>query len=447
MTPISTRPRFRALAAVAALTLLASSACSSTPLSEERGAASGAATVKASKGDLEVFVPAEGYLEATDAKPVAVPQVPTGALQVKELAEEGSIVEKGDVVVVFDDTQLSIDLDNHKASFRSAERRIDSTQVQSAIEKGNITVMRQVAVLERDNVESFRVEDEEIFSKLEILDAIVRKEEAGETILFADASLLLRGEYYDIEERILGVEKGQVEGEIGRVETSLGRLVLKAPIGGLILYKKNWRGASVAVGDTLWPGNVLMSIVDPASAALTAFVLEKDAGGVEKGAPAVVYIDARPEHEFRGKVTKVAEVSRPIEQNSPVKYSEIQIEIEDAPPGLLKPGMKGRARVQAGRVEDAVVIPRSALHGDPESPFVLIDGAGPDEGALRRDVKLGVGDLVRISVTEGLEGGETLVVGGSGEEPEAAEKAGRAKPAQGRTTGGRRGSGPRRMGA
>ena len=33
----------------------------------------------------------------------------------------------------------------------------------------------------------------------------------------------------------------------------------------LIVYKKNWRGSSVAVGDTLWPGNVIMSIVDPAA--------------------------------------------------------------------------------------------------------------------------------------------------------------------------------------
>jgi len=386
--------------------------CSSLGLGGGTAVDGGVAIVTAARENLEVFVPADGYLEATEAKPVAVPQVPTGALQVKELVEEGSLVEKGDIVVVFDDTQLSIDLDNHKASFRSAERRIDSTEVQSSIEAGSIGVMRQVAELERDTADSFDVDNEEIFSKLEILDAQVKKEEAGETILFADASLLLRGEYYDIEERILGVEKQQVAGEIGRVETSLGNLVLKAPIGGLILYKKNWRGSSVAVGDTLWPGNVIMSIVDPASAALTAFVLEKDAGAVEKGASARVYIDARPEKDFEGTVTKVSEVSRPIEQNSPVKYTEIQVKIQDAPPGLLKPGMKGHARIQAGRIENAVVIPRSALRGSADAPFVIIDDSGSGAGSIRRDVKTGPGDLAQVSVVEGLEGGESIVVGG-----------------------------------
>ena len=39
-------------------------------------------------------------------------------------------------------------------------------------------------------------------------------------------------------------------------------------------------------------------------------------------------IDARPDREFEGKVTNVAEVSRPIERGSPVKYTEVKIEME-----------------------------------------------------------------------------------------------------------------------
>ena len=124
---------------------------------------------------------------------------------------------------------------------------------------GTIEVMRRVAELDRDNADLFDIADEGVFSKLEILEQGVRKEEATETVLFAEASLLLRGEYYDIEERILDVERKQVDGKIGRVETSLANLILKAPIGGMIVYKKNWRGNTVGVGDTLWPGNVVMS--------------------------------------------------------------------------------------------------------------------------------------------------------------------------------------------
>jgi len=398
------RPSIPGLAVAALL----ASGCALAPADD----AADRMTVTAVRTSLELSVPAKGYLEAMKASPIAVPRVPTGALKVKELVPEGSIVEVGAIVIRFDDTQLSIELDNHKASFRSADRRIDGNELQSIIESGTIDVMREVAELERDNAEAFSIVDESIYSRLEILETEVRQEDAVETILFAEASLLLRGEYYDIEERILNVEKDQVAGKLGRVETSLASLVLKAPIGGLIVYKKNWRGSSVAVGDTLWPGNVVMSIVDPASTALTAFVLEKDAAGLQVGTAATVSVDAHSGRRFHGKVATVAELSRPIEQDSPVKYTEISIELEDGDPALLKPGMKGEARIVMGQIVDAVVVPRTAVRGEGEERYVLV-AAG--DGAERRPVKLGRGDPVRVSIDEGLDDGERVLIGGVGD--------------------------------
>ncbi len=100
--------RFGALALGAALVLVAGCA------SEQETSA----TVVAERGPASFTVPAEGYLEAMQAVPVAVPRVPTGALKVKGLADEGQRVGPGEVLVVFDDTQLNIDLDNHKATRR-----------------------------------------------------------------------------------------------------------------------------------------------------------------------------------------------------------------------------------------------------------------------------------------------------------------------------------------
>jgi len=366
------------------------------------------AALTAQRESLDLWVPAAGALEAVSASPIAVPRVPTGALKVKELVPEGSIVAPGDIVLVFDDTQLNIELHNNRASFRSADRRIDRTDIQSTIEAGSIAIVKELARLERDHADTFQIVDEDIFSRLEILQEEVKKEDAEETIVFADASLLLRGEYYDIEKRILDVEKDEVKGKIDRVQTSLGNLVLKTPIGGLVLYKKNWRGGSVAVGDTLWPGNVVMMIVDPSRTVLTAYVLEKDAASVQKGARAAVTVDARPDRVFQGQVRTIAEVSAPIERDSPVKYCEVKIDIEDGDPDLLKPGMKGEARIVTGRVEDAVVLPRTALRGPPDGRYVLVHGSS---GPERRSVTLGPGDLVRVSIAAGLQGGETVLLG------------------------------------
>jgi hypothetical protein len=192
-----------------------------------------------------------------------------------------------------------------------------------------------------------------------------------------------------------------------RVNTSLGNLVLKAPIEGLVVYRKDWRGNTVSQGDSLWPGNVVMSIVDPTSTGLTAFVLERDAAGLAVGAPAEVLVDSAPGKVFEGKVARIAEISRAIESGSPVKYTEVKIEIEDESRSALRPGSKGSARIATASLEDAVIVARAAIHGPAESPFVVIETA---TGREERPVTLGAGDLVRVSVSEGLEGGERLVI-------------------------------------
>ncbi len=426
--PRQARPGPILLAAGLLAGALTAAGCAAVQSSGDGAAAGGGVGVSpVVVEDAEFTVPAKGYLEAEKASGIAVPRVPTGALKVKEVAPEGSIVGEGDVIVVFDDTQLNIDLENQQSTFKSTNRKMDRNRIQGDIELGAIGVMKEVAILERDNAEQIQVVDEDIFSKLEILEEIVKKEEAQETIVFADASFRLRGEYYDIEERILDVEKKKTSGDMGRVTTSLGSLVLRAPIGGLVLYKKNWRGGTVAVGDTLWPGNLIMSLVDPASTVLTAYVLEKDAAGVAKDADAMVTVDARPGRTFRGKVKSIAEVSSPIERNSPVKYSEVKITLEDGEPGLLKPGMKGEARIVTGRVERALVLPRSALRGEPESPFVLVRNGGTEPE--KREVKLGPGDQVRVSIVDGVTEGDLVLLDDGSAEGEA----GQAEPAADKT--------------
>jgi HlyD family secretion protein len=249
----------------------------------------------------------------------------------------------------------------------------------------------------------------------------VKRDVAEETIVFADASLLLRGQYYDIEERILDVEAGQAKEKMGRAETSLGSLVLRAPLPGLVVYRKDWRGGIVSVGDSLWPGNVLLAIVDPTRTVLSGFVLEKDASGLEIGAPASVTVDAWPSRPFDGKVSYRSELSRPIQEGSPVKYFEVKVEILNGDPTLLKPGLKGEARIVTGKFDGAIVIPRSALRGSAEEPFVLVEARG---GPERRPVKTGPGDLVRVSITTGLAEGERVLLGDAVEPAPAVAAAG-----------------------
>jgi HlyD family secretion protein len=383
-------------------------ACGLLPGGSSGSAASANATVPVLRETFTVSVKARGELESEQASPIAVPKVPTGALKVKELAPEGTMVEEGQVIVVFDDSQLNIEMANHTASFRSSNRRIDKTNIEQGMEAGSVLTDRQVAEMEQAWAAEFQLEDEDIYSKLEILGAALDKSTAEERIIFADAKLLLRGEYYDIDKSILDVEKGQAVGKLERVQTSLGQLVLTAPIGGMVVYRKNWRGAMVTVGDTLWPGNIVMSIVDPTRTSLKVNIFEKDAAGVAENSPTQVRIDAFPATSFDGTVRSISKLSRPIEQGSPVKYFEAVVALEHGDAKRLKPGMKGEAVILVKELADAVVVPRAAVRGAEEETHVLVSS---EAGIRMQRVSLGEGDQVRVSIVSGLQGGERILVG------------------------------------
>lgn len=402
----------------AAMVLLSLTGCGVFPGTGPEEPVERAAAVAVVHAPFHVVVRAQGELIAPNASPIAVPPVPTGALKIKEVVAEGAVVEKGDVIIVFDDTQLNIDLKNHIATFRSAERKIDKTHIEWGMESGSIKVMKTIAELERTYASEFELTDGGIYSRREILKSALNKEYAEEKILFADGKLVLRGEYFDIDERILDVEKGQAEGKMNRVNTSLGKLVLQAPIGGMIVYKKSWNGSTVSVGDTLWPGNVVLSIVDPSETILEVNILERDATGIEIGAETEIRIDAHSVRTFQGTVSELSKLSRPIERGSPVKYFQAKIKFSEGDPALLKPGMKGEARITVAKLEDALVVPRSAVHGTDGNYRVVLEGPS---GPVTQAVELGPGDVVRVSITTGLEGGESVLLGARAEE--AAETA------------------------
>jgi multidrug efflux pump subunit AcrA (membrane-fusion protein) len=362
------------------------------------------------RGSMEARVRARGELEAVKAYPVAVPQVPTGALKVARLVPEGSMVATGDVLVEFDATQLEIELDNNMASFRGTDRRIDRNRIQSGIEAGSIGVFKSVAELEMEVAEAVKIDDGEIFSRREILDASLDKDYASKKIVFADLSLLLRGKYYDIDEGILKVQRKQVSDRIDRVKTSLATLILRSPGSGMVVYRKNWRGATVSIGSSVWPGNVLMQLVDPSTTALKVYVPEKYATGLEAGQAATVRVDAFADHTYEGKIASVSKLSRPISQRSPVKYFEAQITLNEPDPDRLRPGMEGEGEILVGKTgEDALIVPRAAVRVEGEESFVYVAGAaGAPE---RRQVKLGLGDLVRVTVESGLSEGEHVMLG------------------------------------
>ncbi len=198
----------------------------------------------------------------------------------------------------------------------------------------------------------------------------------------------------------------ELEAEVALARVELDYTILRAPRDGVILAKLKEVGEIAVPGGFAGSGDLIrMANLDDMRAEVD--VNESDLSRIRLEQDAEVIPDAYPDARYAAKVVKLyPQVNR---QKGTLKI-EVQVQNADA---RLLPDMSVRVNFLAEAKPAApgkgvVLAPRTGLRRDDRGAWVwLVDG----ERVRRRGVTVGteLGDQVQI--TDGLGGGETLVVG------------------------------------
>src|SRR5436309_4281931 len=130
------------------------------------------------------------------------------------------------------------------------------------------------------------------------------------------------------------IERSKADIRIRQAEKGLGSLRVVAPHDGIIVFERNWRGESLSLGESVWPGQKIAEIPDLRALEARVLVLEADAGGLKSGLPARVTIEGRPGKEYAAKVTRVEAIAKTKNWNVPTKYFETVLSLERTDPDL-----------------------------------------------------------------------------------------------------------------
>lgn len=173
------------------------------------------------------------------------------------------------------------------------------------------------------------------------------------------------------------------------------------------LLRVPWNGIVSKVfvrdGDYVAPRSKLVEIYDPASLIIKFAVSEQYAVNVENGTPLKVKMDAYSDKFFEAVVTRVyPELDRQLRTRT--IEANIQKNIK------LLPGMFARIELPVRTVEDAVVIPDSAVLTTPVGDHVAFVTANGK--AVRRTILTGIEQGRRIQVVKGINAGELVVIEG-----------------------------------
>lgn len=266
--------------------------------------------------------------------------------------DEGSVVKQGDLLAVLDDTDYNLTLQRAKASMAVA----DANRAHAAAERDRAnSLLKTGGITDKDHLS------------------------AQVNLQVAEASL------------------AQARTEVAIAEQNVTRTRIVAPFSGRLIDRLSDAGSYLASGTPIF------TLVDDSVLEFRGAVPSSDYAKVKVNAPVTLTMDALPNVEVAGQVTRIVPM---------VQERNRSFELIARVPGQqqLVAGLFARAAIYVREVKGALLVPPSA---------VVRDGANPDRAdvfvvannkAERREISLGVEQPDAIQVIKGLTGGETVVI-------------------------------------
>lgn len=337
------------------------------------------------------------------------------SLVLQDAAKPGSFVKKGDAVAEFDRQYMLTRLDDYRSSVVQTEasfkkltselevaRKAHRQTIDSAkgdLDKAKLT-MRTAPVM--GAIETER-------SKLALEEAQARYDQLLKEVKFMEDSL--RSEIKNAE-----IELKQSRIELRRAEINADRMVLKAPIDGMVVMQNMFRGSEfdqVKVGDQLFPGFPFMQIVDTSSMVVNANVNQVDVERMRIGLKATVRFDAFPDLSLPATVHAVGTVAKSSRYRPDwIKEMAVVLKLDGMDPRVI-PDLSVSIDVVLGNEENTTVVPREALQYETAGaaqavePYVWVRSGPAWE---RRKVTLGMVTATSASIRSGVKPGEVVAL-------------------------------------
>ena len=184
------------------------------------------------------------------------------------------------------------------------------------------------------------------------------------------------------------------------LKTQLGYATVVSPLAGRVLDVAVEEGSAVSPVTAVTGGTLLLSLAGTDSLHLLGLVDENEVARVALGQEARIRTEAYGDRVFRGRVREIAPLGKRVQN---VTYFEVKVEVTDPDAALLKPRMSGDGEIVTEVVEDALVVPETALRYEGDHVFVdVLDGSKAPEA---REVKVGIVDGARVQLMGGVEPG------------------------------------------
>jgi HlyD family secretion protein len=382
---------------------------SSTPAVSE---ASKLETVVVSQGQFRVSVTGPGTLEAGQTLDVKAEVNGT----VASLPKEGQRVTRGELVATLARESFNRNVENAQLALAKAQAQLESQRAGQANSRGSqnqqlaqAKASFENATLEVTNASTNLTNTKNLFaaggaSSNDVTTASSNLQKAQSNLTSARIALetaqssvgiKANSDTQDLRNSQLAVEQAQIS--LKNAQSDASKTKIYAPVNGVISSVTAQIGSPVS--------GALFTIIDDAVVELPVQVDETEIGKVKVGQPADVTLDALPDGNFKGKVSRISPKATVV-SNIAVFYVRVRLENPDR---VLRPGMSAEAEIISQQIDNAITVSKRAVETVRNRAYVqVLDKDGITQERTR--VRTGPDDGTNIVITSGLERGQTVVL-------------------------------------
>lgn len=375
-------------------------------------------TATTEQGDLTFRGVYYGELNAAESVDVHVPEIPqTYQVTVESVLDDGSKVEKGDVLLTFVKETLELDLrdDLEKLEVARAERRKVLQQLEKERIDLSLEVQRKELALERAKLQV--VEGVNLISQLELDKAKLDVQTAELELELAKKALKTFQNKKATALKIEDLKIATAERSVDERKSGLELIEVQAPVAGVVYApytRLNWQRTKVAPGVVARPGDKILEIPDLSKYHIDVYVRQRDAAMIKVGNEAIITPIIMPEKRITGKVIKKEEFATTRNERlgtetaaGELKEYLVKVEMDEAPESL-RPGNSAKVEIISNLTEEQVLnIPvmyvQRVEDKDEAWQVELADGSF-------KEVKLGRTNLTHVQILEGLSKGDKVVL-------------------------------------
>lgn len=282
----------------------------------------------------------DGEIYAQRSQAISPPAVDgLWQMTVTQMAGDGDVVKKGDMLVVFDAGEVIKNLTTKQGQLGEKLRTQEQLRLDLADRAREAELATAQARAEMEKAQRKAHQPKEYIARVDYQKLVIARIKAEQKMALTAQREQVAAEERVAEQRMADADASQLDSEVKKLKASLASLTVPAPRDGIVLHQDSWSGGKVDVGSQIWRGQSVAQMPDLSTLAVRAALPERELSRVSAGQRVRVVIAGGGDRSMSGRIAEVGGTVHSKSRVEAVPVVDLVVQLDQDPGQLkLKPG-------------------------------------------------------------------------------------------------------------